>query len=330
MVGNIRRCRKHVRAIDLLLLLLSLVLSLSLSSFSTQESPNPVTSSSSSLRVSVAFEVPDFGVATGRGASEKRHTNSQERASERARVVRRSGESGTSKGGATIGGGYPARYLNLRLPRGRAQKCKAIVSQPRPVSSSAGSLLCPRKGVTYRDTRESTEGLDISRRSATVVAAWFRARFTARERTTYGIPVEVRWRFLLLSVSSFSRLHSHVSMCARVCVLCLPPQRSSSLTSEANQPTSRIYGAQNSDDARSSSRVTSGKSAYSLSLSRFLSFFLFPEPRAYRYFSTSRLEARNTRRGLVRFARSIREEISPRVCERGGSYYFAVPRLLPT
>lgn len=95
--------------------------------------------------------------------------------------------------GATVGGGYPTRYLNLRLPRGRAQKCKAIVSRPRPVSSALWALFStPRKGVTYRDTRESTEGLDISRRSAAVVAAWFRARFTARERTTYGILVEVR------------------------------------------------------------------------------------------------------------------------------------------
>lgn len=76
-----------------------------------------------------------------------------------------------------------------------------------------------RKGVTYRDTRESTEGLDISRRS--VVAAWFRARFTARERTTYGIPVEVRCSspfLLLLSLSPSLPL---------VCVyVCLPPSRS--------------------------------------------------------------------------------------------------------
>jgi len=123
-------------------------------------------------------------------------------------VVGKPERCGTSKGSATIGGGYPARYLNLRLPRGRAQKCKAIVSQPRPVSSSAGSLLCPlRKGVTYRDTRESTEGLDISRWLATVVAAWFRARFTARERTTYGIPVEVRSLSLSRSLArSLARL----------------------------------------------------------------------------------------------------------------------------
>lgn len=121
----------------------------------------------------------------------KRSTNSQER--EQASEGGWKPEGVGRQRGATVGGGYPTRYLNLRLPRGRAQKCKAIVSRPRPVSSSADSLLYPsRKGVTYRDTRESTEGLDISRRSAAVVAAWFRARFTARERTTYGIPVEVR------------------------------------------------------------------------------------------------------------------------------------------
>ena len=58
-----------------------------------------------------------------------------------------------------------------------------------------------RKGVTYRDTRESTEGLDISRRSAAVVAAWFPARFTAQERTTYGILVEVLSPSVSLSLS---------------------------------------------------------------------------------------------------------------------------------
>lgn len=184
MVGNIRRCRKHVRAIDL--------------SPPRPRCPRPPLPSSS--RVPVAFGTPDFGVAT------ERSTSSQERASERGWMEGR---------GATVGGGYPTRYLNLRLPWGRAQKCKAIVSRPRPVSSSAGSLLhLPpplKRGNVSRYTRE---GLDTSRRSAAVVAAWFRARFTARERTTYGIPVEVRWPSILLFLSC-----SLISLC--MCLLCL-------------------------------------------------------------------------------------------------------------
>lgn len=168
-----------------------------------------------SSRVPVAFGTPDFGVATERGAPSHREKYEQPRARASGRGWMEVREGVERQRGATVGGGYPTRYLNLRLPRGRAQKCKAIVSRPRPVSSSAGSLLYPSwKGVTYRDTRESTEGLDISRRSVAVVAAWFRARFTARERTTYGIPVEVR--FLSLSLL-LARLLTPLYMC----LLCL-------------------------------------------------------------------------------------------------------------
>lgn len=208
MVGNIRRCRKHVRAIDL-----------------SPPCPGPGAPDllyPSPPWVPVAFGTPDFGVATERGApATERSTNSQER--ERANEGRwKSGGVGRRRG-STVGGGYPSRYLNLRLPRGRAQKCKAIVSRPRPVSSSAGSLLYPRKGVTYRDTRESTEGLDISRRSVAVVAAWFRARFTARERTTYGIPVEVRWLYLLLLLPLSRSLSFSVGSPCVVSTLFIPP-----------------------------------------------------------------------------------------------------------
>jgi len=142
VVGNIRRCRKHVRAIDL--------------SPPWPQCPRPPLPFST--RVPVAFGTPDFSVATERGVpATKRSMNSQERerASEQARVDGRAFRGVGRQRGATVGGGYPTRYLNLRLPRGRAQKCKAIVSRPRPVSSSAGSLLyLPERGNVSRYTRK--------------------------------------------------------------------------------------------------------------------------------------------------------------------------------
>jgi len=92
VVGNIRRSRKHVRAIDLvppslslslsvcvcvcMYLARALSLSLSVLSSSTPESPTLFVSSS---RVPVAFGVPDFSVATERGAPEERNAKGQER-----------------------------------------------------------------------------------------------------------------------------------------------------------------------------------------------------------------------------------------------------------
>lgn len=125
----------------------------SLASLSRPRCPRPPLPFSS--RVPVAFGTPDFGVATERGApatESSRNSQERERTSEGGW---KTGGAWDAKGGATVGGGYPTRYLNLRLPRGRAQKCKAIVSRPRPVSSSAGSLLyLPEKGNVSRYTRK--------------------------------------------------------------------------------------------------------------------------------------------------------------------------------
>jgi hypothetical protein len=107
-----------------------------------------------------------------------------------------------------------------------------------------GSLLDPRpplvrKGVTYRDTRESTEGLGISRRSVAVVAAWFRARFTARERTTYGISVEVP---IVLSLFLIL-VCSPPCVCVYSVYLADPQRSSSSFTGGADQSASRGFTA---------------------------------------------------------------------------------------
>lgn len=153
MVGNIRRCRKHVRAIDL--------------------SPLPVPPTSFTHLLAGAGCIRDSRLRRRHRErstpATERSTNSQEREQASEGGWKSGGEAGAGAGvwdakrGATVGGGYPTRYLNLRLPRGRAQKCKAIVSRPRPVSSSAGSLLCspsppsphpPERGYVSRYTRE--------------------------------------------------------------------------------------------------------------------------------------------------------------------------------
>lgn len=170
--------------------------------------------------------------------------------------------------GATVGGGYPTRYLNLRLPRGRAQKCKAIVSRPRPVSSSAGSLLyLPEKGNVSRYTRKHRGVGYLSAvrcRCCCLVSSSIYSTGTHDLRNSRRRPAALPpSASLSLSLPlSCSLLYIRVYS-----VYPADPQRSSPLTGEADQPASRIYGARNSDDGRSSSHVTSGNSVNFLSLS---------------------------------------------------------------
>lgn len=89
-------------------------------------------------------------------------------------------------------------------------------------------------------------------------------------------PKKSRWLSLLFLCFSFSLVRS--SHCIYVySVYPIDPQQSSPFTGEADQPASRIYGVRNSDDARSSSHVTSGNSVNFLFLcgaSGILIFFL--------------------------------------------------------
>lgn len=202
---------------------------------------------------------PDFGVATVRGAPEEEKYESAESASKQARAnggrAQRCGDAkGVRRSDTLVGistydcpGGVHRSAKQSSPDPSRA--LRALFSQPLLSSS------CPlvRKGVTYRDTRESTEGLDISRRS--VVAAWFRARFTARERTTYGISVKVPMTLppsVCFSLSFHPRTRSHL-LPLHVCVCVCTPRASTLFTSTILptiflscllariRPTSRIY-----------------------------------------------------------------------------------------
>lgn len=234
----------------------------SLASLSRPRCPRPPLPFSS--RVSVAFGTPDFGVAAERGAPA---TESSRNSQERERTSEGGWKTGGAWGrqrGATVGGGYPTRYLNLRLPRGRAQKCKAIVSRPRPVSSSAGSLLyLPEKGNVSRYTRKHRGVGYLSAvrcRCCCLVSSSIYSTGTHDLRNSRRSPV---------ALAPSASLSLFLAPCC-ICVYSVypaDPQRSSPLTGEADQPASRIYGARNSDDGRSSSHVTSGNSVNFLSLS---------------------------------------------------------------
>lgn len=176
----------------------------SLASLSRPRCPRPPLPFSS--RVPVAFGTPDFGVATERGAPATERSTS---ASERTRVDRRPGV-WDAKGVRLPGVDTLLGISTYDCPGGVHRSAKQSSPGLDPSRALRALFSTPRKGVTYRDTRESTEGLDISRWSAAVVAAWFRARFTAQKRTTYGIPVEVRWLSLLLFLSLSLLLAHHV------------------------------------------------------------------------------------------------------------------------
>lgn len=208
----------------------------SLASLSRPRSPPTsftFTASSYSSRVPVAFGVPDFGVATERGASEEREVRTVESSSERTgdRGWMGDGKCGTPKGCGGRGGDTLLGISTYDCPGGvhRSAKQSSPGLDPSRALRALFSTPPPERGNVSRYTRESTERLDISRRS--VVAAWFRARFTARERTTYGIPVEVRCGspfLLFLSSSLFlpPSLSRSLSL-SLVCVyVCLPPSRS--------------------------------------------------------------------------------------------------------
>lgn len=148
------------------------------------------------------------------------------------------------------------------------------------LSSSAGSLLLSRKGVTYRDTRESTEGLDISWRSALrrcccclVSGSIYSTRtHDLRNSRTSPMALSLSCPFSFSYTFSLSRSPPSVPCLppslARVPISTLftPPIFLPLVPTMRISPASRIYGARNSDDVHSSSRVTSGNSADSLSL----------------------------------------------------------------
>lgn len=151
---------------------------------------------------------------------------------------------------------------------------------------------CP--GGVHRSAKQSSPGLDPSR----ALRALFPtppergnvSRYT-REHRGVGYLSAVRCRCCCLVSSSIYSTGTHDLRNSRRSPMALPPsvslsfflarsphciyvysvypadpQRSFSLTGEADQPASRIYGARNSDDARSSSHVTSGNS---------INFFVF-------------------------------------------------------
>ena len=177
-----------------------------------------------------------------------------------------------------------------------------------------------RKGVTYRDTRESTEGLDISRRSAAVVAAWFPARFTAQERTTYGILVEVLSPSVSLSLSlSLSLSRSLFCPLLYICLLCLSLRSSTIFFS---------YRRSGSADVADLRRAKFGRRSFvfAVTSANFVNFLFF-----------SLCEASSTLIFFFKQVRNIARETSRVDLERRESakkgwyaYYFAVPRLLPT
>lgn len=253
MVGNIRRCRKHVRAIDLSPPCLG------------PGAPDLLYPSPRGCRL-------HSGLQTSASPPREEHqpprvVGTAKSASERARVDERPGERGTPKGVRPSGVDTLLGISTYDCPGGVHRSAKQSSPGLDPSRALRALFSTSRKRVTYRDTRESTEGLDISWRSAAVVAAWFPARFTAQERTTYGILVEDRWLSLLLLLSLSLPLSCSLLYICVYSVYPADPQRSSPLTGEADQPASRIYGARNSDDGRSSSHVTSGNSVNFLSLS---------------------------------------------------------------
>lgn len=319
MVGNIRRCRKHVRAIDLS----------RLSQSRPRRSPRNLL-----YLLRLLFLLADAGCIRGCRLRRRRHRErsargekyvESESSSERPRVDGR-GEVRDAKG---VGeGGYSTRYLNLRLPRGactEVQSNRRLPASTRLELCGLSLLYTPSgKGVTYRDTSESTEGLDISRRSVLFVAAWFRARFTARERTTYGIPVEVRCGSLSLPSASLS--FAPARFCIRLFTSQPIPNDLFFLSYKGKQ-ISRRRGF----TARGI-RTTLVRLRALLPVTRRIPS-LFPllsaESRACRYFSWSRLKVRDEReRGRERDAATHGVGISEKTRTSGRhSYYFAVPRL---
>lgn len=130
----------------------------------------------------------------------------------------RPGERGTPKGVRPSGVDTLLGISTYDCPGGVHRSAKQSSPGLDPSRALRALFSTSRKRVTYRDTRESTEGLDISWRSAAVVAAWFPARFTAQERTTYGILVEDRWLSLLLLLSLSP---SFLLLVVYMCLLCL-------------------------------------------------------------------------------------------------------------
>lgn len=217
-----------------------------------------------------------------------------ERASERTNEGWKTEGAGTQKGCDGRAGGYPTRYLNLRLPRGRAQKCKAIVSQPRPVSSSAAlfstlapSLLPVRKGVTYRDTRESAEGLGISLGGPLpLLLPGFGLDLQHENARLTEFPWKSRCLFPLSLSFSFLFLARSLRCVCVYSVYLADPQRSSSFTGEADQSASRGFTVRGI-------RTTLVRLRALLPATRRV-LVLLPSTgsRVCRYFSSSGLEAR--------------------------------------